>query len=372
MKLFRSIAVVSFVLAGSVAARAQQYTAQHANDVVRLEDATHQIVVSIIPSVGNIAFEMKVKGHDVLRWPYASVDDFKAKPGMSALPFVGPWMGRLDEQAFYASGKRYAFDMESGTVRGAVPIHGFLTTTNQWQLIEAKADGRSAWATSRLDFYRQPQWMKQWPFAHTIEITHRLQDGVLAVETRLHNLSVDPMPVAVGYHPYFKLTDSTREEWTLSLPAKTLWTFKQGTKLPDGVTVPAEQLFPNPASIALRDYDLDDGLTDFVRDGDGRAHFIVKGKQQQLDIMFGGNWSVINVWSPNPAGTGRGGNRVVTSNAPPAGRGGGTADPNFIALEPMASLSNGLNLAQKGRYTQQYVQPGATWSATFWVKPSGF
>jgi hypothetical protein len=153
--------------------------------------------------------------------------------------------------------------------------------------------------------------------------------------------------------------------------------------------VPAQQLFPNPDAIPLKDYNLDDGLTDFVRDAQGRAHFVVKGKQQQLDIMFGPNWNVINIWSPNPAGTGLGGNAIMNPNpsptaaAPPpqgtpqVGRGGrgvgGNADPNFIALEPMASLSNGLNLAHKGLYKeQQYVRPGATWSAKFWVKPEGF
>ena len=380
MMLFHAAGFAGLVLfTSSVPALAQQYVARQTDDVVRLEDTKHQTVVSIIPSVGNIAYEMTIKGHNVLRWPYASVEDFKAKPGMSALPFVGPWMGRLDEQAFYANGKRYAFDMDLGTVRGTVPIHGFLTTNNHWQLIEAKADGSSAWATSRLEFHRQPQWMKQWPFAHTIEITHRLQEGVLEVETRITNLSAEPMPVAVGYHPYFKLTDSTREDWTLSVPAKTLWTFRAGTKLPDGVTVPAQRLFPNPDSVPLRDYNLDDGLTDFVRDAQGRAHFVVKGKRQQLDVMFGANWNVINIWSPNPAGIGLGGNAVVDPNAPargvptPARGNEQAADSNFIALEPMASLSNGLNLAHKGLYKeQQHVPPGATWTATFWVKPGGF
>ena len=118
------------LLTSSVPVFAQQYVARQTDDVVRLEDTKHQTVVSIIPSVGNIAYEMTIKGHNVLRWPYASVEEFKAKPGMSALPFVGPWMGRLDEQAFYANGKRYAFDMDIGTVRGTVPIHGFLTTNN--------------------------------------------------------------------------------------------------------------------------------------------------------------------------------------------------------------------------------------------------
>jgi aldose 1-epimerase len=373
------------LLATSLPAAAQQYAARHIGDVVQLEDTRNQTVVSIIPSVGNIAFEMKVKGINVLLWPYASVEAFKARPGLCALPFVGPWMGRLDEQAFYANGKRYAFDMDLGNVRGAIPIHGFLTTTDQWHLVEAKADGRSAWVTSRLDFYKQPLWMKQWPFAHTVTITHRLQDGVLEVETRITNMSAEPMPLAVGFHPYFRLTDSPRDEWTISMPVQTRWLFKPGNKLPEGETEPAERFFPSPQSIALRDYDLDDGFTGLVRDAQGRAHFVLKGKQQRLDVMFGPGWPVVNVWSPNPAGTGLGGNTVVNPSAPPVparaaapptagrGSGGGKNDPNFIAFEPMASLSNGLNLAQKGLYKEQlYVQPGATWSASFWIKPSGF
>ena len=136
---------------------------------------------------------------------------------------LAPWANRLDEQAFYANGKRYAFDMELGNVRGAIPIHGFLQTTNQWQVVETNADARSAWVTSRLEFFRQPAWMKQWPFAHTIEMTHRLQDGALEVGRAIANLSAEPMPVAIGFHPYFQLTDSPRDEWTIAVGARTRW-----------------------------------------------------------------------------------------------------------------------------------------------------
>lgn len=66
---------------------------------------------------------MKVRGQEILRWPYASLEDFKARPAMSGIPFVGPWANRLDEQAFYANGKKYVFDMALGNVRGAIPIH---------------------------------------------------------------------------------------------------------------------------------------------------------------------------------------------------------------------------------------------------------
>ena len=170
----RTLIVALISIVGSAPAVAQPYSARRNGEVVGLEDSRSRTAVSIALSVGNIAFEMKVKGANVLWWPYSTVEEFTARPAMSGIPFLGPWANRLDEQAFYANGTRYTFDMALGNVRGAIPIHGFLTTNSQWQLVEAKADASSAWATSRLEFYRQPAWMKQFPFAHTIEMTHRL------------------------------------------------------------------------------------------------------------------------------------------------------------------------------------------------------
>src|SRR5713101_597152 len=163
--------VLGIVTALAAPATAAQYSVRRLDEVIQIEDATSQIVVSIAPSAGNVAFEMKVKGRNVLRFPYASLDEFKARPALSGIPFLGPWANRLDEQAFYANGKKYAFDMDLGNVRGTIPIHGFLSTA-QWQLVEAKADGKSAWVATRLEFFKQPAWMKQFPFAHTIEMTH--------------------------------------------------------------------------------------------------------------------------------------------------------------------------------------------------------
>jgi aldose 1-epimerase len=276
---------------------------------------------------------------------------------LSGIPFLGPWANRLDEQAFYANGQKYPFDMTLGNVRGAIPIHGFLSSTDQWKVVEARADGNSAWVTSRLEFFKQPMWMKQFPFAHTIEITHRLQDGVLQVFTRITNMSADPMPVAVGFHPYYKLTDSTRDEWTFSAGARTHWILAQN-KIPTGETEPIEKFFPSPQSVALKDYNLDDVFSDLVRDAQGRARMVLKGKRQQLEIMLDANWRSVVIWSPTP---------------PPPGRGNAGGDPNFIAFEPMAGITDAMNLAQKGLYKElQSIAPGGKWEASFWVRPSGF
>ena len=369
-----ALAVISVVLfLGNATAWAQPYSARRTDDVVQLEDARSATVVSILPGVGNIAFSMKVKGHEVLRWPYESVEQFKSRPGLSGIPFVGPWANRLDEQAFYANGKRYAFDMDIGNIRGATPIHGFLTTNDKWQVVELRSDAASAWVTSRLEFFRQPAWMKQWPFAHTVELTYRLKNGELEVHTAIANASADPMPVAIGFHPYFQLTDSPRSAWTFALGAKTHWLLAPN-KVPTGETESSAVLFPDRRSAALDGYNLDDVFSDLERDANGRATMSVIGKSQRLDVALGPNFRSVVVWAPHPENRGRG-SQNLGATAPAAGGNAGQTqqDRNFICIEPMAGITDALNLAQKGRYSElQTIPPGATWQESFWIRPSGF
>lgn len=375
-----ALGALMLIAAMSSPAAAQQYNARRTGDIVQLEDTTNQTVVSILTSVGNMAYEMKVKGRNVLRFPYASVDEFRAKPaGLHGIPLLAPWANRLDEQAFYANGTRYAFDMQLGNVSGAIPIHGFMSRTDQWQIVEAKADGKAAWVTSRLDTQRQPAWMKQWPFAHTIDMTYRLQDGVLEVFTRVTNHAAEPMPVSLGYHPYYQLTDSPRGEWTVSIPARTRWLLSY-QKVPTGETESTDGFFPGGKGV-LKDYNLDDVFGDLVRDAQGRATVVLKGRTQQLEIVQGPNYKSLVIYSPNPLNTGRGSQIPPPNPNAPAARGAGPspapvnplATPNFICFEPMAGITNALNLGHRGVYKElQYIPPGGTWQESFWIKPSGF
>jgi aldose 1-epimerase len=302
----RSVTTGSVVYAFALDDQDARYAVSRTGDVVTLEDHALQTHVSVLTSVGNIAFDMTVKGQKILRWPFASVDEFKARPTMSGIPFLGPWANRLDEQAFYANGRRYPFDLTLGNIRGgAIPIHGFLTTTTEWRVVDATADAESASVTSRLEF-RQPAWIKQWPFPHTIDMTYRLHDGALEVRTAICNESGEPMPVAIGYHPYFQLTDSPRDAWTL------------------GVV-----------------------FDDLIRDADGRATMTVVGKSQRIDVVLGPNYRATVIWAPKPG--------------------------EFICIEPMAGITDALNLAHKGIYKDlQSITPSGTWQEAFEIRPSGF
>jgi aldose 1-epimerase len=323
-----------------------QYSASQDGDVVRLEDAKSQTVVSVMPSHGNNAFQMTVKGKNVLQFPFASAAEFKRRGSYSGIPFLGPWANRLDEMAFYANGKKYLLNAGLGNVRGPIPMHGFLMTA-PWEGVEVKADENSAWVTSKIEVYKQPDWMAQFPFAHTVEMTHRLKDGVLEVIVKLNNLSAAPMPVAIGFHPYFQVNDAPRDEWTFSVGAKMHWIGKQN--LPTGETEPIENVITNAAGESLKGVKLDDVFGDLIRDSSGKATMWVQGKSERVEVTFGPKFKAAVVYFP--AGPGQ----------------------NFICFEPMAGISDSMNLAQKGLYKElQYIEPGKSWEESFWIKPSGF
>jgi len=338
--------ILPVILCGLALPLYGQYSARQEGDVVRLEDAKNQTIVSVMPGRGNNAFEMTVKGENVLYFPFASAAEFKSRGAFSGIPFLGPWANRLDEMAFYANGKKYLLNAGLGNVHGPIPMHGFLTTA-PWAVVAVNADQHSAWVTSRLEVYREPDWMAQFPFAHTLEMTYRLQDGTLEVALKLNNLSAAPMPVAIGFHPYFQINDAPRDEWTFSVGAKTHWVGRQN--LPTGATEPIEKVIPHPAGGPLKGMRLDDVFGDLIRDSSGRATLWVQGKAERVDVTFGPKYRAAVVYFP--AGPGQ----------------------DFICFEPMAGITDSMNLAQKGLYHElQYLAPGRVWEESFWIKPSGF
>ena len=142
--------------------------------------------------------------------------------------------------------------------------------------------------------------------------------------------------------------------------ARTRWVL-DSRKVPTGETEPADRLLPAPR-VGLRDYNLDDVFGDLVRDAQGGSTTTVWGKAQRLDVVLGPRYRSVVVWAPNPSGKGRGGQ----GDSPPAER-------NFICVEPMAAITNALNMAHRGQYKElQTIAPGETWRESFWVKPSGF
>ena len=75
----RRVGMLFTLLLVAAPASTQRYSAVQQGDTVTLTDRTTDTVVTVVPSVGNIATELRVKGHNVLpcgirmrRWPRES------------------------------------------------------------------------------------------------------------------------------------------------------------------------------------------------------------------------------------------------------------------------------------------------------------
>jgi aldose 1-epimerase len=359
-----TLVAVGSLLHASAADAQTRYDVSRRGDVVTLSDTRTEMIVRVLTTASN-AYQMTVKGQDVIRRTWNTLDDIRGRMGLNGVPLLWPYANRLDEQAFYANGQKYSFDLGlDNTGRGAIPIHGFVTGADAWKVVEAKADSKSSWVTMKLDFFRVPRYMKQFPFAHTLTMTYRVQDGALEVHTRIDSLSDERMPIAIGFHPYFQLTDSPRDEWRIAIGAKTHWKLEP-SKLPTGETEPITQFLPDPKHVLVKDVMLDDIFTDLERDERGHATFSLIGKAQQVDVLIGQKFRTALVYTPpnNPSRDGGPGPNPALA-VPMRGS---------VAFEPMAAITNALNLTQKGLYKElQSIEPGDSWEESFWIRPHGF
>jgi len=291
-----------------------------------------------------MAYELKVNGKNALWFPYHGPGEFKDRPTFCCVPFLAPWANRLDGDAYWANGKKYLLNPELGNVRRdnhQKPIHGLLNFTPAWVVTAVQADAHSAYVTSRLEFWKHPDLMAQFPFAHTITMTYRLANGELQVETTIDNLSDQPMPVAIGYHPYFQLHDAPRDQWKVHLAARDHMVL-DNMLIPTGERKPIEFADPH----VLAGSQLDDVFTNLIRGADGRAQFWVEGRKERITVTYGPKYTVAVVYAPAR---------------------------DFICFEPMAAITDAFNLAHAGTYRElQSVPAGGQWRESFWIAATGF
>ncbi len=308
---------------------------------MRLTDPAHRIEVSISPSIGNIAYDMRVGGHPILLPPPGALAAWKAKPSQAGIPFLAPWANRIDGDAYWINGKKYHLNPDLGNLRrdpNGLPIHGLLLFASDWRVVRLFADQGAAQVTSRLDFSKHPQWMAQFPFAHTIEMTHQLADGVLEISTAIENESVEPLPICIGFHPWYQIPDCSRDKWTVHLPVRKHYAVSRQL-IPTSDTKPID--LPDPLPLLGRH--LDDVFGDVFHDGE----FWVEGDGRRISVRFGPKFPIAVVYAPETQ--------------------------NVVCFEPMTAVTNAFNLAHTGAYKDlSLIPPGATWKESFWIRATGF
>jgi aldose 1-epimerase len=317
----------------------------------RLHDHPRQMELSLAPSLGNFAYSFKVKGKDVFIAP-ETLKAYVEKHWFGwGNPFMAPFSNRIDKDHFFFEGKKYLLNDSFGNLLRVPPnhyvLHGLLVYEPRWEVVKSGASATTgAFLVSRLEFYKYPDLMASFPFAHTYEVTYRLKDGKLECATKVTNVGNSRMPVHFGYHPYFR-PDGPREEWTLAIGARKHWPTEREL-IPTGETEPTEEWLPGVTrGLALGSTFVDNTFSDFERDANGLGRIWVKGKTQKIEVIYDRHYDYAVVYAP--------------------------LDNTLICLEPETGPTNAFNLAHEGKFKDLIViGPGKTHTATYWIVPTGF
>lgn len=327
-----------------------QFNALHATEdgqpVVRLIESSSASEVSIAPGFGANAYDYHVGGKRILFAPNgpggsrASLAELLAQPKLCGVPFLAPWANRIDGLSYQANGKTYLLNPKLGNLRignAGNPIHGLLAFSPDWTVEELASDANAAWVRLQLDFSKKPDWLAQFPFPHHLGITYRLTAGSLEVITSIHNLASAPLPLAIGFHPYFQLSDSPRDEWKVTIPATERLVLNEKL-IPTGERQPN----PHPDPFLLRGVVLDDVFAGLRRNAQNQSVFRVEGKGQAIEVVYGPEYTIGVVYAP--------------------------ANQSFICFEPMTAPTNAFNTPG----SHKTIAPGATWRESFWIRTTGF
>lgn len=317
-----------------------------------LIDAQRKMDFGVVPELGNLAYEYTANGKDVLI-PVRSFSDYLQKHWFCCgIPFLAPWADRIDQDYYYFEGKKYLLNNDYGNLLHVPPfnfiIHGLLVFDPRWQVEKTGASGaEGAYITSRLDFFKYPDLLEQFPFAQTYEITYRLKDGKVENTTRVINRSDAEIPVFYGYHPYFRPA-GPRQDWQVSINARYHWKVDNHQRLiPTGDVEPSGDYLPHPADFTLGKTFIDDGFSGILRDAGGLGRYVVRGKTETIEVVFDKGYDFGHVYAP--------------------------VDHPLICIEPATGPTNAFNLNHEGKFPGLIIlKPGKSFEAHFWIVPSGY
>ncbi len=134
--------------------------------MIRIQDG--DLSAQIDPSYGNNVRSLRLGDAEFI---------WTAERGrLDGIPLLAPWANRIDGLEYFANRRKYRLNPALENLRfdlNQLPIHGLVLFTDRWKVIAQ--DQQSV--TSRLEFWKSPDWMAQFPFAHAIEMTHRFENG---------------------------------------------------------------------------------------------------------------------------------------------------------------------------------------------------
>lgn len=201
--------------------------------LVNIKDEKMGTEISLLPAYGASlhAFRIPLRERDRAHQPvgsnglfnvidgYKDLDEVKKEMGRTfKSPKLSPFPCRIDGGKYRFEGKEYAFGKLFGDGNA---IHGLLydkafVVTNQ-----SIGDGSAAVTLTYLYKKEDPAY----PFPYSCQVKYILHTGyLLEVQTTVTNMGEGTIPIADGWHPYFRLGGKI-DDWWLQFNAATIVEF---------------------------------------------------------------------------------------------------------------------------------------------------
>jgi galactose mutarotase-like enzyme len=242
----------------------------------------------------------------------------------AGVTFLHPWANRLGADAYGAAGVEARLDPGDPALardRNGLAIHGLAAPAGAWRLTAADA----ARAEAVLDHDGAAG--SPFPFPHRVEVDLALRHGCLVVVTTLRATGPAAVPVAFGWHPYFRLPGEPRTAWRLALPAR-----RRVALDARGLPIATGRDWDEPADERrLGRRALDDGLRGLAPG----ACLQLRGGGRRIRVRLCHGYPAAQVYAP--------------------------PEVDVVSLEPMAAVTNALATGDE----LHVVAPGDSFSAAF-------
>ena len=280
-----------------------------------------EITAAVAPAWGNNCFLFQAQEPVLEAVPF---DEYAKRPTSYGIPILFPFPNRLRDGGFTLQGQRYPIDP---------PRHGFVRD-KPWQILDKGAsDTAGAWLTARVDASRYAeQILRQFPFPFQLQVTYRLRENTLFMETIAHNTGDRDMPLGFGIHPYFRRP----AQGTLLVPARKRW--ELADSLPTGKLVDVTGAYDLRQATDVTALELDDIYTDVIPDADGMVRCVLEDQQARTQTIVAFDPALFP--------------HVVIYTAP--------APRRAICIEPYTCPTDAFNLQEQGIESNVIMLPAGS------------
>jgi aldose 1-epimerase len=287
------------------------------------------LVAVFAPEAGMICCSLRHRGEELLGQRGGLARYVEAGSTMG-IPFLHPWANRLGASRFELAGRHVDLELQGLRLKrdeSGLPIHGLLGGAPGWRVLDHLETDEGGVLAAGFDFASYPRLLEAFPYPHSVRIEARLSGAELTILTTVRAGEESPVPIAFGFHPYFRLPGVPRGEWELTAPVGERLQLDE-RMLPTGRREAARI---EPAPLGSRTFD-DAFLAPACAEP-----FALEGGGRRLEVRIGDGYPYCQLYAPG--------------------------DDDAIAIEPMTAPTNAL-LSGEGL---RLLGPGESFSASFSV-----